>query len=83
MNHYTHLYGSTVTNANHIRRMVNLMLDACVRYPLYIIIYCKQSPLHHYLTSVEFAQAHPNNNDRYILLITDIAKYKHTDVNYL
>ena len=42
MNHYTHLYGSTVINANRIRSMVNLTLEACVRYLLYIVIYCKQ-----------------------------------------
>ena len=36
-NHYTHLYGSTVINANRIRSMVNLTLEACVRYPLYIV----------------------------------------------
>ena len=47
MNHYTHLYGSTVINANRIRSMVNLTLEACVRYPLYIVIYCKRV---HYTT---------------------------------
>ena len=41
MNHYTHLYESTVIKANCIRSMVNLMLEARVRYPLYIVIYCK------------------------------------------
>ena len=47
MNRYTHLYGSTVINANRIKSMVNLMLEACVRYPLYIVIYCKRV---HYTT---------------------------------
>ena len=37
MNHYTHLYGSTVINVNRIRSMANLMLEAHVRYPLCII----------------------------------------------
>ena len=42
MSHYMHLYGSTVTNTNLIMSMVNLTLEACVRYQLYIVIYCKQ-----------------------------------------
>ena len=42
MNHYTHLYGNTVINANRIRSMVNLTLETRVRYPLYIVIYCKR-----------------------------------------
>ena len=42
MNHYMYLYGSTVINANCIRSTVNITLEACVRYPLYIVIYCKQ-----------------------------------------
>ena len=41
-NHYTHLYGNTVINANRIRSMVNLTLETRVRYPLYIVIYCKR-----------------------------------------
>ena len=41
MNHYTHLYGSTVINMNHIRSVVTLTLEAHVRYLLYIIIYYK------------------------------------------
>ena len=47
MNHYMHLYGSTVINVNRIRSMVNLTLEARVRYWLYIVIYCKQM---HYTT---------------------------------
>ena len=42
MNHYTHLYGSIVINASCIGSMVNFMLEAHVRYLLYIIIYCKR-----------------------------------------
>ena len=42
MNHYTHWYGSTVINASRISSMVNLMLEARVRYLLYIIIYCER-----------------------------------------
>ena len=45
MNYYTHLYGSTVVNMNCIRSMVNLTLEAHVRYPFYIVICCKMSPL--------------------------------------
>ena len=37
INHYMHLYGSTVIFVNRIRSMVNLTLEACVRYPLYIV----------------------------------------------
>ena len=37
MNHYTHLYGSTVIYVNCINSMVNLTLEARVRYPLYIV----------------------------------------------
>ena len=47
MNHYTHLYGSTLISANHIKSKVNLTLETHVRYPLYIVIYCKQV---HYTT---------------------------------
>ena len=48
MNHYTHLYGSTVININRVRSMVNLTLEARVRYLLYTVIYCKQV---HYTTN--------------------------------
>ena len=41
-NHYTHLYGRTVIYANRIRSMVNLTLEAHVKNPLYIAIYCKR-----------------------------------------
>ena len=37
MNCYMHLYGSTVIYVNRIKSMVNLTLEACVRYPLYIV----------------------------------------------
>ena len=42
MNHYMHLYGSTVINVNCTRSMVNLMLEAYVRHPLYIVVYRKR-----------------------------------------
>ena len=45
VNHYTHLYGSTVIKANRIRSMVNSTLEVRVKYPLYIVIYCKR--VHH------------------------------------
>ena len=37
-----HLYGSTVISTNHVRNIVNLMLEPHVRYLLYIVIYCKR-----------------------------------------
>ena len=42
MNHYTHWYGSTVINTDCISSMVNLMLEARVRYLLYIVMYCER-----------------------------------------
>ena len=47
MNHYTHLYESTVIDVNCIRSMINLLLEACIRYPPYIVAYCKRV---HYTT---------------------------------
>ena len=37
MNHYMHLCGSTVINANRIRSVVNLTLGAHIMYLLYTV----------------------------------------------
>ena len=59
-NHCTHFYGSTVIDANHVKTMINLTLEACVSYSLYVI--CSLSytyPLTaDLLCSMELAKAH-------------------------